>query len=45
MRTVIYFIPEPRYIETHLPDQLVKAFRSVGIDAYVMPHHLLTQAI
>lgn len=46
MRTVIYFVNQnaPLYIESYLPEQLVKAFKACNIDAYVMPHHLLPQA-
>lgn len=47
-REIIYFINSqaPLYTDpTYLWEETIKAFKALGIKAYLMPHHLTSQAI
>ena len=32
-------------VSSELPEQLIKAYENVGIDAYILPSHLINQAM
>ena len=51
-RCVMYFVsddssaePTCDYIESYFPEQVVSAFAAIGIDAFIVPVFLTTQAI
>ena len=47
MTTIIYFIrtDAPLYMDTYLPESVLRAFKALGIPSYQLPAHLKPQAI
>ena len=46
VRRVMYFVgDDQRYLNSYDPQCLIIAFANIGIDAWIMPHNLLKQAI
>lgn len=47
MSTVLVLLNEftSYAVSSELPEQLLEAYKNAGIDAYILPNHLIRQAI